>query len=130
MDDDLYNEKFWYLFRTYRLDGHTPVKCSFMQQVESRIKDGKDAWRVDSTTMDGAEVSTIFLGSDHDWTRQGPPLLFETIIFAGNGDIAGMQRSSTWEQAEYMHREMVEITRASGPYAWAAQLRSEDKTDD
>lgn len=31
-------------------------------------------------------VSTVFLGLDHDYTRQGPPVLWETMIFGGNFD--------------------------------------------
>lgn len=27
------------------------------------------------------QVSTIFLGMDHDWTFRGPPVLWETMLF-------------------------------------------------
>lgn len=31
-------------------------------------------------------VSTVFLASDHDFTMQGPPVLWETMIFGGEHD--------------------------------------------
>ena len=32
---------------------------------------------------DDVVVSTVFLGLDHNFSRSGPPLLFETMIFGG-----------------------------------------------
>ena len=49
-------------------------------------------------------VSTVFLGLDHSFF-DGPPLLFETIVFGGKLDLE-MTRCSTWEEAEKMHEEM------------------------
>lgn len=52
-------------------------------------------------------VSTVFLGLDHQW-QDGPPLVFETMIF--NGPIHEYQdRCSTWAQAEMMHEKAVQI---------------------
>ena len=34
-------------------------------------------------------VSTVFLGMDHNWRREGPPILFETMVFGGR--YAGLQ---------------------------------------
>lgn len=31
-------------------------------------------------------ISTVFLGLDHNFTGQGPPLLFETMVFRKDGD--------------------------------------------
>jgi hypothetical protein len=28
-------------------------------------------------------VSTVWLGLDHNWSGQGPPLIFETMVFGG-----------------------------------------------
>lgn len=28
-------------------------------------------------------VSTVFLGCDHNWSGEGPPVLFETMVFGG-----------------------------------------------
>jgi len=51
-------------------------------------------------------VSTVFLGLDHQW-GDGPPLLFETLVFEGELD-GDMERYSTWDEAEVGHAEMVE----------------------
>lgn len=63
--------------------------------------------QVDRTVIDiGEEVSTVFLGLDHQW-GDGPALLFETMVFGGSFD--GKQwRYSTWEEAEAGHKRMVE----------------------
>lgn len=50
-------------------------------------------------------ISTVFLGLDHSF-GEGPPLLFETMVFGGALD--GEQgRYTTWEEAEAGHRKMV-----------------------
>lgn len=51
-------------------------------------------------------VSTVFLGLDHQY-GDGPPLLFETMVFGGPLDHE-MNRYSTWNEAEKGHQEMVE----------------------
>ena len=33
----------------------------------------------------GTEVSTVFLGCDHQFRDDGPPLLFETMVFGPHG---------------------------------------------
>ena len=53
-----------------------------------------------------AHVSTVFLGIDHRH-RDGPPLLFETMVFGGPLD-GEQERCSTWEQAEAQHAATVE----------------------
>jgi len=58
-------------------------------------------------------VSTVFLGLDHNFSGKGKPLLFETMVFNHNKkgmlrrvDL-DMNRCSTWEEAEKMHKKMV-----------------------
>jgi hypothetical protein len=53
-------------------------------------------------------ISTIFLGVDHRFT-EGPPLLFETMVFT-DGDTDpryNTRRCSTWLEAEAQHAELV-----------------------
>jgi len=54
----------------------------------------------------GVEVSTVFLGLDHQFIEGQPPLLFETMVFGGEHD-QDMDRYSTWEEAEKGHKEFV-----------------------
>lgn len=66
----------------------------------------KDKHRVDYTIIEnGGYVSTVFLGFDHQY-GEGPPLLFETMIFGGEYDNC-QWRHSTWEQAETCHNRVV-----------------------
>lgn len=57
--------------------------------------------RVAMTEVAGYRVSTVFLGIDHQF-GDGPPLIFETMVFEGREDVWS-ERCSTWEQAEEMH---------------------------
>jgi hypothetical protein len=58
----------------------------------------------------GFLVSTVFLTLDHNWEDDGPPLLFETMVFS-DGDDIGCQRYSTFDEAERGHWEIVRRTR-------------------
>ena len=42
-------------------------------------------FQVGKTERDGVCVSTVYLGSDHGWD-EGPPVLWETMIFGGECD--------------------------------------------
>ncbi len=52
-------------------------------------------------------VSTVFLGLDHSF-GDGPPMLFETMIFGGEHD-EYQDRCSTWKEAEQMHTKAVAL---------------------
>lgn len=58
------------------------------------------------TEVPGGMVSTIFLGLDHQF-GQGPPLLFETMVFS-DGESADCYRCSTWLEAEAQHARVLE----------------------
>ena len=89
----------------YRLDGRKAVRCSMLEPFEM----DKDSKRVGFNQINGVDVSTIFLGLDHAWGN-GPPLLFETMVFGGALD-QEQDRCSTWEQAETMHALMCDRVR-------------------
>ena len=57
-------------------------------------------------------VSTVFLGLDHRYTPEEPPVLFETIVFGLKGD-EPLERYTTYEAAEAGHARWV---------AWATAL--------
>ena len=51
------------------------------------------------------DVSTVFLGIDHSFMKDGPPLVFETMVFGGDFD--GHQvRAYTYTGAEECHSFM------------------------
>jgi hypothetical protein len=59
----------------------------------------------------GVEVSTVFLGIDHNHSAKGPPLLFETMTFDDYGG-GETWRYSTWKEAVAGHNAAVSILRA------------------
>jgi hypothetical protein len=75
----------------YKLDEkNNPVRCvdhsEYFNWHKSLPVDGKTGIgiQVASTKVsDGVCVSTVFLGSDHGW-GDGPPVLWETMIFGGD----------------------------------------------
>ncbi|HEX3523965.1 MAG TPA: hypothetical protein VHT52_17995 [Stellaceae bacterium] len=95
--------------RKYTLDGRTPVLCDDLlvwgqwMQVANR--------QVAETAIGDARVSTVFLGLDHQWSDDGPPLLFETMIFGGVYSERQF-RCSTWDEAEIQHAAVIEVARA------------------
>jgi len=60
---------------------------------------------INRKVLNGKEyyVSTVFLGLDRQH-GDGPPLLFETMVFEDNKEIF-QDRCSTYEEAEEMHIE-------------------------
>jgi NADPH-dependent ferric siderophore reductase len=49
----------------------------------SHLSPGKDNRIVERDYIGDVFVSTVFLGLDHDHSRKGPPVLWETMIFGG-----------------------------------------------
>jgi len=85
------------------LDGQIPVKCDMYKWATWNNGPNRD---VKKTNIGDIKISTVFLGLDHNW-GQGPPLLFETMVFGGKLD-QEQERYTTWEEAETGHRLMVE----------------------
>jgi len=67
--------------------------------------------RVARDEFPGCYVSTIFLGIDHQF-GDGPPLLFETMVFGGSCD-EDMDRYATLPEARVGHRRICEKVRAA-----------------
>ena len=113
----------------YILDGKVPVPCEDLLTWAHWIE--TDANRIVKQEYVGPVwVSTVFLGLDHNFLRpNGPPMLFETMLFRDANDIDRAQwkrlgwkhhhpehvsiddapsyRSSTWELALEAHEEAV-----------------------
>lgn len=89
----------------YILEGKTPVACNSVDTWGKWMQKTNRA--VAKTAIGDVLVSTVFLGLDHNFGG-GAPLLFETMIFGGVHD-QYQDRCSTWEQAEVMHKEAVDL---------------------
>jgi hypothetical protein len=105
--------------RHYRLVGKQVVRADVSTEAKLLAwardvygDEENDSRRVALTEVaPGVTVSTVFLGLDHGFTDDGPPIVFETMAFDdyGGGD---QWRYSTWEEAEAGHRRVVEQLRA------------------
>lgn len=59
---------------------------------------------VAQTEIGASMVSTVFLGLDHNFWVEGPPLLFESMIFTDGDGGNDTARCATWAQAEAQHK--------------------------
>lgn len=92
----------------YILDGHEVMPESNLMKWAMWFESADRA--VKKTAInDSVQVSTVFLGLDHNY-GDGPPILFETMIFGGEHD-EEMERCSTWSEAEQMHERMIKRAR-------------------
>lgn len=90
----------------YILEGKTPKPCDNLLKWARWFERADRV--VQKTRVGRLEVSTVFLGTDHRFGGNGPPLLFETMIFGGQHD-EFQERYSTWEEAEAGHAMAVAI---------------------
>lgn len=72
----------------------------------AKLFDDGEARTVAKTTVGDAKVSTVFLGIDHGDGRGSQPLIWETMVFASDGD-EYTNRYWTYEQAANGHVEVV-----------------------
>jgi len=91
--------------RWYVLEGKQVRPARNMMEGVRAFEDF-DKRRVAETYVGEVRISTVFLGLDHSYSDDGPPLVFETLVFGGllDGD---MERYSTWGEAEAGHARMV-----------------------
>jgi hypothetical protein len=96
--------------RWYILDHERrPVRVSEMLDW-ARWLEQIDTRHVGDEQIGNVRVSTVFIGLDHSYYDDGPPLIFETLIFGGPLD-GTMQRYSTWDDAEIGHKMAVKQVR-------------------
>ena len=61
------------------------------------------------TELPGVNISTVFLGINHQWGR-GPPILYETMVFGGEHD-EYTERYHTREEAINGHESTVKMVK-------------------
>lgn len=107
--------------RRYILMGHIPIPCysllqwaEWMQNSDRRVKLHKVKQRVrledGVVEMQQVNVSTVFLGIDHGFLGDAPPILFESMIFGGWADEYQI-RYCTWADAVEGHYELLNKVR-------------------
>lgn len=93
----------------YILEGKTPVRCDDVLKWGTWLEERANNRHVACQFIGDVRISTVFLGIDHNF-GDGPPLLFETMIFGGKH--ADYQtRVSTWTEAEAEHSKALELVR-------------------
>ena len=60
--------------------------------------------RVAATDVGEYWISTVFLGIDHNYTPDGPPLLFETMVKKNGNFLDYRVRYVTWDEAVEGHK--------------------------
>lgn len=74
----------------------------FMQDADRKVA---------RTKFPNCEVSTVFLGLNHSFDKNSPPLIWETMIFGGEHDQYEDHCSGDREQAEAMHKKACELVK-------------------
>lgn len=100
----------------YILEGKTPRLADPMEWAKWF---GTTDRHIGNDVIGGVRISTVFLGVDHKW-EDGPPLLFETMIFGGpHGEY--QTRSSTWDEAEQQHAVAVALVKSTAAHKTAQE---------
>ena len=95
------------------LDGHEVISTSDVHEWTQMWE--TDSRYVGNTEVGDARVSTVFLGIDHRFSGDGPPLVFETMVFGlDDYDEQYTERYATWDEAERGHARIVEMVREWG----------------
>ena len=94
----------------WKLEGHQPIPCPAEDWGEWFNNADR---RVAGDRIAGIFVSTVFLGLNHNFSCEGDPLLFETMLFTeadSDLNLADIERRrySTWDEAEAGHQETIE----------------------
>lgn len=84
---------------------HTPREVEWAEYTDWLAKGFEETKRVARTEVGVAAVSTVFLALDHSH-GDGPPLLFETMVFGGEHSGACF-RYATWDEAVAGHARVV-----------------------
>ena len=94
------------------LNGKRPEACADMMRWGRWLE--KAERHVAQTQIGDVWVSTVFLGLDHNFGFEGPPVLFETMAFLDgeSADNLPFSRYCTWEEAEAVQAAAVAICAA------------------
>lgn len=101
--------------RYWILDGRDPVPVDDVLTWGEWFQTADRVVARDADERTGWKVSTVFLGLDHQFGI-GPPVLFETLIFAPTDRPVParlkrfdghMERYTTWAEAEAGHKAIV-----------------------
>ena len=95
------------MLHKFILKGKTPVQCDDLVEWATWFETANRHVKHDTFAKGKIRISTVFLGMDHGF-GEGPPILFETMIFGGKYDDY-QTRCSTWDEAEKMHQDAIDL---------------------
>lgn len=101
----------------YILDGKVAVECEDLLTWATWIERERATIRVAYDRIDWVRISTVFLGLDHNFADDGPPLVFETMVFGGTLDNE-QWFYSTWGEAEVGHASVVAQVKRARWLTW------------
>lgn len=96
-----------YSVRYYAMNGRPMTQAEWSHAMARHITVGWTELRVRGRPF---QVSTVWLGLNHNWNPIGPPLIFETMVFEMPRRVPYMGlmcRYSTLAEAQRGHRLMV-----------------------
>lgn len=82
-----------------------PVRTTAEKMAYYRWYENHQNRRVARTEHNNVSVSTVFLGVDHGLMEDGPPVVFESMVFGGPMD-QHQDRYCTWDEAMKGHVEL------------------------
>ena len=94
----------------YKLVDKKPVPCSDGEMEQLFLSQR----HLGLTEIHGIKISTVFLCIDHNFSQEGGPILFETMIFnCPSSELNHYQkRYRTWEEAERGHEKAVDLVKS------------------
>jgi hypothetical protein len=90
-------------------DSHTPIPVDDVIQWADAFK--KQDRHVAEDFIDDVKVSTVFLGLNHNFGGDGPPILWETMVFGGENS-GWMGRYTSYDSALIGHKIVVELIKS------------------
>ncbi len=107
----------------YKMVGDGVEKC---EMLEAAAAFGDKAGRqIARDELEGVSISTVFLVLNHSY--EGPPVLFETMIFGGKHDLFQERYCTKAEAIEGHARALAMVMEAAGE---DFQDESDDEPDD
>jgi hypothetical protein len=93
-------------------DGTVRVETDLLKWAKW-MEESRDERVVKQEWVDNVRISTVFLGLNHRHTGEGPPILWETMLFTNRVDFRGrMWRCpGTREHAEAQHAEVAQLVK-------------------
>ena len=108
----------------FRLDGRDAVPVEGSEEA-MQWWGTQDRVLAQDEFFSGALVSTVFLTLDH--AIEGPPLLFETMVFDERRKGEYQERYSTWDKAMAGHARAVASVQADDPSPIIRRHRHENE---